>query len=423
MTDPPNYRAAPDSQFADRLEQVLLQRLTADPYGTPFGRDVVPSDEPGRPDADLDQREGEIIMLDIEDRPTGQVAPSRRSPGRWLLVGAAVAMVAVAFAAVDRGGDELDPADGFPDLTTTFVSPRNGYSVRYPGGAAVTPATEDGEDGFDVVETGSAAVFMGMSTEFSNEASIDETGRTVGPDERIDGYLSDDGPNPGGCGVPRSRQAEITIGGRRGRVAECRNRIEATVVTDGLLYVFALEHDRDDARAVFDAFVATIELTPETAVHFPPMTATFVSPTNGFTFKYVDRGGLAPATELWDPVADPPVDNSGANDGPFDGVETGFAAYFKAASTKLPDGVSIDQWVDEYVSPGDCGGPRSQQPQITIDGQSGRIAECPELIEATVVSGGRLYLFILGHSRRDARAWFDAWVATIDLTPETAAVP
>jgi hypothetical protein len=62
--------------------------------------------------------------------------------------------------------------------------------------------------------------------------------------------------------------------------------------------------------------------------------------------------------------------------------------------------------------------------EITIDGQSGRIAECGP-IEATVVYGGRLYLFTLGHSRHpdDARAYFDAWVATIDLTPETAAMP
>ncbi len=44
-------------------------------------------------------------------------------------------------------------------------------------------------------------------------------------------------------------------------------------------------------------------------------------------------------------------------------------------------------------------------------------------IEATVVAGGRLYLFMLGDTRRDARAWFDAWVATIDLRPEDAALP
>ena len=37
--------------------------------------------------------------------------------------------------------------------------------------------------------------------------------------------------------------------------------------------------------------------------------------------------------------------------------------------------------------------------------------------------GRRLYLFGLGHDRSDARAFFEARVATIDLTPETAAVP
>lgn len=423
MVDRPTYRAEPDPEFADRLEQLLLLRLTADPVGTRSGHEGVQSDEQDSPGADLEDREGDIIMLDTEERPTGQLAPSRRSPGRWILVAAAVALVAVALTAVERGDDELTQADGFSDLTATFVSPRNGFSVKHPAGASVTPATPGVEDGFDVVDTGSRAVFMGMSTEFSNEAAIDETGRTVGPDERIDGYLSDNGPNRGGCGVPRSLQAEITIAGRRGRVAECPNRIEATVVTDGKLYVFALEHDRDDARAVFDAFVATIELTPETAVQFPALTSTFVSPTNGFTFKYLDRGGLAPATELWDPVVDPPVDNSGAHDGPFDGVETGYAAYFKAASTALPEGVAIDAWYDEHVSASGCGQPRSEQAEVIIDGQPGKIAECPDLIEATVAAGGRLYLFLLGNNRSDARPFFDAWLATIELTPETAAVP
>jgi hypothetical protein len=131
------------------------------------------------------------------------------------------------------------------------------------------------------------------------------------------------------------------------------------------------------------------------------------------------QGGLTPATELWDPV------NQRADidfDPAFDAVETGLAAYFEAASAQFPDGVSIDEWVDEYVSPVGCGVPRSQQEEITIDGVSGRISECPGQVEATVVAGRRLYLFILGHRRGDARAFFDAWVATIDLTPETAAV-
>jgi hypothetical protein len=139
--------------------------------------------------------------------------------------------------------------------------------------------------------------------------------------------------------------------------------------------------------------------------------------------------GPTPAREPWDPLIDPPVDTSSRYDDPFDLWETGYAAFFKSASTPIPEGVSIDEWVDEHVSPGGCGGPRSQQAKITIDGQSGRIAECPKTteadvsrIEATVVAGGRLYLFILLSDRSDYRAVFDAFASTIDLRPETAAV-
>lgn len=168
----------------------------------------------------------------------------------------------------------------------------------------------------------------------------------------------------------------------------------------------------------------TVTDTEATVVDFP-MTKTFVSPTNGFSFKYL--GGVTPARELWDPAKR--VDRT--NDDLFDVVETGQLAFFKAASTEIPEGVSIDEWVDEYVSPGACSAPRSQQAEITIDGQSGRISECPKTtatvneIEATVVAGGRLYLFTLlsDRDRDDARAVFDAWAATIDLHPETAAVP
>jgi hypothetical protein len=287
----------------------------------------------------------------------------------------------------------------FPALTNTFVSPRNGFSVKHPDRAEVTPAkqlfglssSEQSEEGFDVVETGLAAVFKGAST--------------VGTP--TDDYLS-----PGGCGVPRYQQAQITIDGQPGRISECPNEIMATLVAGDRFYIFTLLHERSDARAVFDAFVATINLTPETAVELPNLTATFVSPTNGYSFKYLDRGqgSLTPATERYG----------------FDFVESGVGAYFSAASTQIPDGVSIDERVDEYlsdlsISPGGCGVPRSQQAEITIDGQPGRIAECPNQIEATVVAGGRLYLFILEHSRTDARAFFDTWIATIDLTPETAA--
>lgn len=319
---------------------------------------------------------------------------------------------------------ERPPALDFPELTRTFVSPRNGFSINHPERAAVTPAkqlwgfSKQVDDGFDVVETGLAAVFKGTSTPTPDGFSIDE---------RIDEYPSGDYVLPRGCGAPRSQQAEITIDGQPGRIAECPNHIEATVATGGRLYLFTLSHDRNDARAVFDAFAATIELRPETAVGFPGLTTTFVSPTYGYSFDFLDRGGLSPATELWEP-GNQPHDNIDSDER-FDAVETGLGAYFQGASTPIPEGVLIDEWVDEYITPvaaGGCGVPRSQQAEITVDGQSGRIAKCVRgsgmnLIEATVVAGGRLYLFRL-FSGGDDTAYFDAWMATIDLTPETVAI-
>ena len=357
-----------------------------------------------------------------------------------LLIGIGAAAATESETMTEAAESESEPTV----LTTTFVSPRNGFSIKHPDTVVVTPAKQiwgfsgQIDDGFDVVETGSAAVFRGASTgppfmENGFVAGLDG----VSIDEWVDDMTED---LPGGCSVPRSQQAEITIDGHAGRISEdCPDRIVATVVAGGRLYLFTLLHDRTDARAVFDAFAATIDLTPETAVEVPNLTSTFVSPTNGFSFKYIR--GLTPAKELWDPITQPRSDTSGVRDAPFDVVETGLAAYFMSASTDIPDGVSIDEvdeWVDEYVSSGRCRVPRSQQAEITIDGQSGRISECPTTeatvdafgatvvaggeIEATVVAGGRLYLFILLSDRSDFRAFFDAFAATIDLRPEDAAV-
>lgn len=393
------------SQLTDRIERDLGEIASgADPSPSAFESIVARLG---------DNAEPEVVLLPAltPDRPTHRV---------WASVAAAAVVIIGSIAVLTSVGD--DQSISAANLTTTFVSPRNGFSVKYldRGEGTVTPAkqlwtfSEQADDGVDVVETGLAAIFKGTSAEFPYGSSIDEW---------VDANLSDGSVLPGRCGVPHSQQAEITIDGASGRIAECPNYIEATVAVGGRLYLFTLTHDRSDARAIFDAFAATIDLTPETAVDFPGLTTTFVSPTYGYSFEYHDRGGLAPATELWDP-GNQPLDDRNL-DGRFDAVETGLMAYFEGASTEIPGGVSIDEWVDEYVTPmaaGGCGVPRSQQAEITIDGQPGKIAECDHT-EATVVAGGRLYLFIgPGPSRRNS-AWFDAWIATIDLTPETAAVP
>ena len=163
-----------------------------------------------------------------------------------------------------------------------------------------------------------------------------------------------------------------------------------------------------------------------------PLTSTFVSPINGFAFGYLDRGGLQPATERWDPGSEPPVSETAwpivpPRDKGFDLVETGLGALFKAASTEIPDGVAVDDWIDAAVasraSTPTCMAPRGRQAEITIDGQPGRISEgCAHQFIATVVVDGRLDVFILLHGREeaDARALFDRWIATIDLHPQAA---
>ena len=86
-----------------------------------------------------------------------------------------------------------------------------------------------------------------------------------------------------------------------------------------------------------------------------------------------------------------------------------------------PEGVSINAWIEQSLTPaaGDC--PGATLRPITIDGAAGRVRDgCPEEVEAIVAVGRRVYVFTLFHDGPDARAMFDAFVATIDLRPEDA---
>jgi hypothetical protein len=96
---------------------------------------------------------------------------------------------------------------------------------------------------------------------------------------------------------------------------------------------------------------------------------------------------------------------------------------FRASSVEAPDGVSIDEWIDEFLTGAGsaCNPPRSTLQEISVDGQAGRVRYgCPGEVEATVVVGRRVYLFTLFSDAPDAKAVFDAFAATIDLRPEDA---
>ena len=101
-------RVAPDPARAEELRQRLHARLAS---GSP-AEPLVPTERAvasiPSADADPDDREGDLIMLETEDRPIGhEPPPGRRSPSSWLLVAAAVAVVAVVGAVlVAAAGDD-----------------------------------------------------------------------------------------------------------------------------------------------------------------------------------------------------------------------------------------------------------------------------------------------------------------------------
>jgi hypothetical protein len=153
-------RVAPDPSRAEELRQRLHARLASGRGDEPVVPiQGVPASTPSV-DTDPDHREGDIIMLDTEDHPTGSepVTSDRRSPGKWLLVAAAVAVVAVVGTLfVAAGGDDEDPVDTVSppptaaapspapaqDLSEVFANSSEAFPDLEPGVYFIDP---DGDD-------------------------------------------------------------------------------------------------------------------------------------------------------------------------------------------------------------------------------------------------------------------------------------
>jgi hypothetical protein len=141
MAEAPTYRAEPDPGFADRLEQVLLQRLTAPSDALRSSRGVTPSDAPVRTDIDPHQQ-GDVIMLDTEARRTEDVAatPRHRRPSTWLMAAAAavaIAVVGTLLVAADSDEDDeqidtVTPAPGVTSSPTTAAPAQNAMGMPGP---------------------------------------------------------------------------------------------------------------------------------------------------------------------------------------------------------------------------------------------------------------------------------------------------
>jgi hypothetical protein len=158
------------------------------------------------------------------------------------------------------------------------------------------------------------------------------------------------------------------------------------------------------------------------------MTERFNSAIHGYAVSYPGGWTVRRAETPWWP---PDWKRSGSPDVSFDWLTSPLESRaFRAASATAPEGISIDDWIDEYMTFSDepgCAPPRVTQPEVVIDGRPGRLRDSCSEVEATVVVGRRVYLFTLflldaelDGQARNARPVFDAFAETIDLQPEDA---
>jgi hypothetical protein len=161
-------------------------------------------------------------------------------------------------------------------LTETFVSPRNGFSVRYPAGWSVKPATKSWP----------AEIFLPLGNSAFDELQRAGEARLVVASQRLGAGQTDADwlaafhhPYPGAapCGTAPSASPRVTIDGHSGYLVAvgCPMpadstfstpdiQFQAIVIADGRVYDIELDGNVD--RSYFDALVATIRLDPASAI-------------------------------------------------------------------------------------------------------------------------------------------------------------
>jgi hypothetical protein len=164
-------------------------------------------------------------------------------------------------------------AGGPPLLTTTFVSPRHGYTLQYPADWTVIPATASWVTGV-VNQWGSPALdeLRGSTVRFVAASQPLPPGET--PDEWLTAYA------PSACITPRTDWPTVYIGAATGQITSdgCEAPdpplgkggplFDAVVVLDGRAYDFTM--DGELSHADFVAVLAAVSLDPTSAVDGPP---------------------------------------------------------------------------------------------------------------------------------------------------------
>ena len=228
--------------------------------------------------------DGTLRAIRLDRVANGRTKRRTEIGSSWRFL-AAVVVVALSIAALgivnirDRG--VTGPLSGpsaivIPPLSDAFTSPRNGFSIRYPAGWDVTPATAswppdiflpDGHPALDqFIRRGTARLVVASQRLGVGQTENDFATSYVEP------YA---GPNQ--CVGPPSTWPRLTIGGASGYLigADCHvsldNRISDRDVSFRALAfsggrVYEIRFDGDVDLDYFKAILATVRLTPSTAV-------------------------------------------------------------------------------------------------------------------------------------------------------------
>jgi hypothetical protein len=164
-------------------------------------------------------------------------------------------------------------AGGPPLLTTTFTSPRNGYSVQYPADWTAAPATAGWEAGA-VNQWGSPALdeLRGATARFVGSSQPLATGETA--DQWLAAYAAS------ACMTPRSSWPSVVIGASTGLIdadgceapdpplGKGGPLFDAVVIVGGRAYNFTM--DGELSHSDFVSFLAAVTLDPASAVDGSP---------------------------------------------------------------------------------------------------------------------------------------------------------
>jgi hypothetical protein len=318
-------------------------------------------------------------------------------------------------------------------LDKTFISPRYGYSIDYPGAWAVTPAVRDwakgkrtlwGDPALDTL-AGTDARFVAASQPLADGKSADDW---------YTDYCVINGGSSLDCGSASSRWQPIEIGGVTGYldsdgehsppngIAADGIVFDAAVVSGGRGYEFTLDGRVD--RATFDAMVASVKFA-----NVPALDASFTSARHGLSVRYPQRWTASPATKPWtvgSAAPEPPNPSLDVLGDPADPSRT-----FVLVSQPLAKGIDPATWLAAYERsapqmPAACWPAPAQMEQTTVDGQTawihGGVTGCG-FVEAIVFRGRRVYE-LTGYGPTNAvpysRPLFDALLAGAKLDPASA---